>query len=196
MSAAVSDDFIGRSRELAQLANRVDMIRERGKGIAVTVRGRRQVGKSRLVQELCDRSGLPFVYLTAQKGTSSVESIQRFFDELEQSSLRRLSEGAAPVSTDNWLSLFRAIDDLVSTSPVIVVVDEVPWLAEQDDTFDGALQLSWDRYLSRKPILLCLLGSDLHMMERLTSYDRPFYGRSDNMELRPLNPAETADHRS
>jgi hypothetical protein len=28
------------------------------------------------------------------------------------------------------------------------------------------------------PVLLLLLGSDLHMMERLTAYDRPFFGRS------------------
>ena len=39
-------------------------------------------------------------------------------------------------------------------------------------------------------MLLLLLGSDLHMMERLTAYDRPFFGRADNMLLGPLNPAE------
>jgi hypothetical protein len=42
-------------------------------------------------------------------------------------------------------------------------------------------------------VLLLLLGSDLHMMERLTAYDRPFYGRADNLVLGPLNPAETAN---
>lgn len=42
-------------------------------------------------------------------------------------------------------------------------------------------------------MLLLLLGSDLHMMERLTAYDRPFYGRADNLTLGPLNPAETGD---
>ncbi|MEV8441867.1 hypothetical protein AB0425_31175 [Actinosynnema sp. NPDC051121] len=40
-------------------------------------------------------------------------------------------------------------------------------------------------------MLLVLLSSDLHMMERLTAYDRPFYGRADNLVLGPLNPAET-----
>ena len=34
-------------------------------------------------------------------------------------------------------------------------------------------------------------GFRLHMMERLTAYDRPFFGRADNMVLGPLNPAET-----
>ncbi len=31
------------------------------------------------------------------------------------------------------------------------------------------------------------------MMERLTAYDRPFYGRADNLLLGPLNPAEVGD---
>ena len=39
-------------------------------------------------------------------------------------------------------------------------------------------------------MLILLLGSDLHMMERLTAYDRPFFGRADNLLLGPLNPAE------
>jgi hypothetical protein len=76
-------------------------------------------------------------------------------------------------------------------TPSVVVIDELPWLAEQDDLFDGALQRAWDRQLSTRPVLLLLLGSDIHTMERLTGYDRPFFGRADNMVLGPLNPAET-----
>jgi uncharacterized protein len=53
------------------------------------------------------------------------------------------------------------------------------------------LQTAWDRLLSPRPVLLLLLGSDLHMMARLTAYDQPFYGRADNLVLGPLNPAET-----
>ncbi|MCZ7414626.1 hypothetical protein [Streptomyces sp. WMMC897] len=64
----------------------------------------------------------------------------------------------------------------------------MPWFTEQDAAFDGALQTAWDRLLSRRPVLL--LGSDIHMMERLTAYDRPFYGRADHLVLGPLNPAE------
>ncbi|WP_228647366.1 ATP-binding protein [Microtetraspora sp. AC03309] len=90
-------------------------------------------------------------------------------------------------------STIRVLASALPPVPSIVVMDEMPWLAEQDDLFDGALQTAWDRLLSRKPVLLLLLGSDLHMMERLTAYDRPFYGRADTMVLGPLNPAETAD---
>lgn len=56
--------------------------------------------------------------------------------------------------------------------------------------FEGALQTAWDRLLARRPVLL-LLGSDVHMMERLTAYDRPLYGRADDLVLRALDVAET-----
>ena len=82
---------------------------------------------------------------------------------------------------------------LVPETPSIVVLDELPWLAEQDFLFDSALQTAWDRLLSPRPVLLLLLGSDLHTMARLTAYDQPFYGRADNLTLGPLNPAETGD---
>jgi uncharacterized protein len=39
---------------------------------------------------------------------------------------------------------------------------------------------------------MLLLGSVIHMMERLTACDRPFFGRADNLALGPLNSAEVA----
>ena len=89
-----------------------------------------------------------------------------------------------------WPDAFRALAAVLPDGPVVIVLDELPWLAEQDELFDGALQTAWDRLLSRQAVLLLLLGSDLHMMERLTAYDRPFFGRADNLLLGPLNPAE------
>lgn len=87
----------------------------------------------------------------------------------------------------------RALAAVLPDSPSVVVLDELPWLAEQDPVFDGAMQTAWDRLLAGRPVLLLLLGSDLHMMERFTAYDRPFYGRADSLVLGPLNPAETGD---
>jgi hypothetical protein len=45
--------------ELALLDKRLARVTESGAGTAVTIRGRRQVGKSRLVQEFCDRADTP-----------------------------------------------------------------------------------------------------------------------------------------
>ncbi|HEY2281377.1 MAG TPA: ATP-binding protein [Streptosporangiaceae bacterium] len=182
--------FTGRAAELALLHKRIAMIAENGAGAALVVRGRRQVGKSRLAQEFCDRAGLPYLFYTATKGASPVEAVAAFLTELRDSALPRDRDLIPAEPTASWPDAFRVLASVLPDSPAVIVLDELPWLAEQDGTFDGALQTAWDRLLSKRPVLLLLLGSDLHMMERLTAYDRPFFGRADNLLLGPLNPAE------
>lgn len=59
--------FIGRAAELKLLRKRLDRVAASGSGAAVAVRGRRQVGKSRLVQEFCDRARVPYVFFSATR---------------------------------------------------------------------------------------------------------------------------------
>ena len=189
--------FVGRRRELALLDRRLQRVRDApggpgATGTAVAIRGRRQVGKSRLVQEFCDRAEVPYLYFTATKGAPPPESWGSLLAELRSSSLPSTAQLLPEQAPSSWPDAFRLLAGALPDRPSVVVLDEVPWLSEQDDLFDGALQTAWDRLLSRRPVLLLLLGSDLHMMERLTAYDRPFYGRADNLLLGPLNPAETA----
>ncbi len=183
--------FVGRTAELALLRKRLDRLGTGRAGLAVTIRGRRQVGKSRLVQEFCNRAEVPYLFYAATKGASSTEAISTFLAELRDS-LVPTNPDLVPVSAGGWPDAFRSLASVLPDVPSVVVIDEVPWLAEQDALFDGALQTAWDRLLSSKPVLLLLLGSDVHMMERLTAYDRPFFGRADALVLGPLNPAETA----
>ncbi|MFE0461716.1 ATP-binding protein [Kitasatospora sp. NPDC058965] len=177
--------------ELALLGKRLQRVTESGAGTALAIRGRRQVGKSRLVQEFCNRAETPYLFFTATKGASPVSAVDEFLSDLRQSSLPRDVELVPAGGSGSWPDAFRMLAAALPDRPSVVVIDELPWLAEQDDLFDGALQTAWDRLLSLRPVLLLLLGSDLHMMERLTAYDRPFYGRADNLTLGPLNPAET-----
>lgn len=187
----IMPDFVGRRRELALLRKRLDRVAESGRGLAVAIRGRRQVGKSRLVQEFCDLAAIPYLFVTAIKGASVVESAAAFVAALRESGLPRDPELVPGTAAATWSDAFRILASALPDHPSIVVLDELPWLAEQDEQFDSELQVSWDRLLSGKPVLLLLLGSDIHMMERLTGYERPFYGRADNLLLGPLNPAET-----
>jgi AAA+ ATPase superfamily predicted ATPase len=185
--------FVGRTTELALLNRRLARAAANGDGTALVIRGRRQVGKSRLAQEFCNTAGVPYLFYTATKGASPVEAISAFFAELAESSLPRDRALIPADQVSSWPDAFRVLASVLPESPVVIVLDELPWLAEQDEIFDGALQTAWDRLLSRRPVLLLLLGSDLHMMERLTAYDRPFFGRADNLLLGPLNPAEVGD---
>jgi uncharacterized protein len=190
MGATLTVGFVGRATELALLQRRLSRSTASGTGTALVIRGRRQVGKSRLAQEFCDRAEVPYLFYTATKGASPVEAIAAFLAELGGSGLPR-ERGLVPAEpVRSWPDAFRVLAAVLPDGPAIIVLDELPWLAEQDEVFDGALQTAWDRLLSGRPVLLLLLGSDLHMMERLTAYDRPFFGRADNLLLGPLNPAE------
>src|SRR5262249_56969838 len=76
--------------------------------------------------------------------------------------------------------------------PSVVVIDELPYLVERVEGFEGILQRAWDRDLRRKPVLFVLIGSDLSMMEALGSYGRPFHQRGQEMVVGPLSPADVA----
>ncbi|WP_030911847.1 ATP-binding protein [Streptosporangium amethystogenes] len=188
--------FTGRAFDLDQLDAQLRLATEgRGgtRGRAVIITGRRRVGKSRLVQEFCDRSGLPYVVFQATRGRSPVAERNDFAETVACSGLAgaEFLQGATPQDWNHALrSLALAAGD---ETPCIVVLDEVPWLIEQDGEFEGALQTAWDRYLSARPILLILVGSDLSVMESLQEYGRPFFGRAAHMTLRPLALQDVAD---
>lgn len=66
-------EFQGRAGDLDLLAEQYRTVTEGAgvtRGRAVIMTGRRRVGKSRLVQEFCDRSGAPYVVFQATRGAT------------------------------------------------------------------------------------------------------------------------------
>jgi uncharacterized protein len=186
-------DFRGRDDDLAILSGQLTQVAQ-GKGgtrgRAVIVTGRRRVGKSRLIQEFCDRSDLPYVVFQATRGRNPVAERADFTTMLAQSTLPG-ADAVAGLQASDWNQALRALAlALPDDGPSIAVIDEVPWLVEQDAEFEGALQTVWDRFLSAKPVLLILVGSDLSVMEALQSYGRPFFGRAAKMTVSPLHLAD------
>lgn len=184
--------FTGRERDLGRLKTQLSKVTRHGQGTAIVLSGRRRVGKSRLAQEFCDRSDTPYVIFQATRGRNPAAERADLLNAVGQSSLPEgdLLHG---LRADDWNHALRALASAVPVDrPSIVVLDEVPWLVEQDPEFEGALQTVWDRHLSSKPVLLLLIGSDLSVMEALQSYGRPFHGRATPMLLRPLDPYDVA----
>lgn len=180
-------DFTGRATDLARLDRQLHKVAETGRGVAVVLTGRRRVGKSRLAQEFCDRSGRPYLVFQATKGRNPAAERAEFAHAVEESELPG-TELLRGLRADDWNQALRMLASAAPEHrPSIVVLDEVPWLVEQDQEFEGALQTVWDRHLSAKPVLLILVGSDLSVMESLQTYGRPFHGRATRMLLRPLD---------
>ena len=186
--------FVGRREQLATLTRCWDRARQQARGELVLVRGRRQVGKSRLVEEFLRQVDTPAVYYTATHHTSDRER-QRFVDALATSSLpsaTRIASGLVPRSWEAALEL--AGEDSDPARPSVIVVDEFPYLLDSDAALESTVQAVWDRTLSRLPVLVVLVGSDLSMMELLSTYGHPLYGRpTRELLVRPFSVAETAE---
>lgn len=191
------DAFIGRAREIAALDRMVHRMGRGGPGgrpgKAVLIRGRRRVGKSRLVEEFIDRAGLLSVFFTASAQSTAESDLRLFMEAVTASDLPEVQvlDGQVP---QNWAAAFRLLVSVLPTDrPSVVVLDEMPYLIKNDPGFEGTLQAVFDRELSRKPVLLLCVGSDLAMMERLNDYDRPFHQRGTEMVVPPLTPADVAE---
>lgn len=190
------DGFVGRQPELAALTELLRQV-ERGRtgrpGRALLMRGRRRVGKSRLVEEFVERADVPYVFFTASAQPSVHADLQLFVDAVAGSDLpgAEVFHGQAPRTWDAALHLLATA--LPADRPSVVVLDEMPYLIATDRGFEGTLQKLFDRELSRRPVLLICVGSDLAMMEALNDYGRPFHQRATEMVIPPLNPADVAE---
>ncbi|MEU7633898.1 ATP-binding protein [Nocardia sp. NPDC049220] len=189
-------EFKGRAADLDLLNAQLRSVTDGSgatRGRAVIITGRRRVGKSRLVQEFCDRSGLPYVVFQATRGRNPAAEREDFVATVASSPLGH-AELIGGLSATDWNQALRTVALATSADgPSIAVIDEVPWLVGQDPEFEGALQTIWDRHLSAKPVLLVLVGSDISVMEALQSHERPFFGRATKMTVQPLNLADVRE---
>ena len=185
-------EFVGRTREIAVLDGYLAEART-GNGVLVSVRGRRQVGKSRLVAEFVARAGAPVVFFTASRRPPNVE-LALFAEAVTQSGVQAgvALESAVASSWEAGLSL--ATQGAAPGRPIVVVIDELPYLVETEPAIEAILQKIWQT-LEGRAVLLVLIGSDVSMMESLSSYGRPLYGRAREMIVRPLSVAEVAQMR-
>lgn len=188
--------FVGRKRELTTLRRTLSKVGAGGRagrpGRALLIRGRRRVGKSRLAEEFIDLAGVPHVFFTASAQSTLAADLSLFTDAVASSNLpgSAVFRGQGPASWDAALRLLAAA--LPTDQPCVVVLDELPYLIANDEGFEGTLQKLFDRELSRRPMLLLCIGSDLAMMEALNAYGRPFHQRATELVVPPLNPADIA----
>ncbi len=185
--------FVGRKRELADLDDVLEQVRNPTSdrpGRAIALRGRRRVGKSRLVTEFVERAGVPSLYFLADGSRPELEQ-RRLLETVAASGLPGADAAGYAVS-GSWQDALTVLALALPTDRVsIIVLDEVSYLTG-DPRFEGALQGVWDTRLSALPVLLVLVGSNQSEMERLTSHGRPFYGRSVDREIHPLTPQDVA----
>jgi AAA+ ATPase superfamily predicted ATPase len=178
----------GRANELSRLATELDAVRGGRGGRFVWLRGRRRVGKSRLVQEFCDASGARYCFYQAPARPRN-EALNEWVEAVQESTLTAAPafEGA---SYAGWSSALRAaVQGATADAPVILVIDELPYLVEHDPGFTADLQKAWDRTLERADVLVICVGSDVRMMDELVRERAPLHGRPTlEMHVTALDP--------
>ena len=186
-------DFVGRERELSLLSGHLERARESGRGSFIAMRGRRRVGKSRLAEEFARASGFPYVYYTATKQEGAAE-LERFVEAIEDSAAPRAADARGGLRPESWEAALALATEGASTErPVILVIDEFPYLEEKEPAIEAILQKAWDREWQAMPVLVLLIGSDEAMMEALTEQGRPLYDRLREMAIEPLSPAAVGE---
>ena len=176
---------------MSRLQRHLDAVTSDGHGRLLSIRGRRQAGKSRLVTEFADRTGLPQLFFTGARLAEPGPELARFALEAARSSLpgASLFDG---VVLDGWAGALRLLSAALPDGPAVIVFDEFPWLCGTSPDLEGALQVAWDRVFERRPVLFILIGSDISVMEALGTYERPLFGRVKELVVNPFELGDTA----
>jgi hypothetical protein len=179
--------------DIGALQAHLESVRAGGGGRMLSMRGRRQVGKSALLTRFTEAGAMPSLYFSAVKKAPpavQLEHLRR--DALTSTSPLPDTATLFASVPASWADAFARIALACRDTPAVVVLDEFPWAAETDPTLEGVLQNAWDRELQHRPVLLVLVGSDVAVMERLLAHDRPLFGRAREFALGPFGPAECA----
>lgn len=183
--------FYGRRELLARLTDHLQAVKGRGTGRMLSLRGRRQVGKSTLLEHFVQTSETPYVYTTGTFQAPLQQQLQAASEAFSEARVAvpsvALIAGEPAQSWDNWLSM---VAIAAQQGPVIAVLDEFPWLTQSDPALEGTLQNKWDKVLEHLPVLLILVGSDVHTIEQLGTHGRPLFGRVRPLVVPPLNPGD------
>lgn len=161
--------FVGRKNELACLH---DLMQKQAASLVV-IRGRRRIGKSRLVKEFAqDYRFLNFAGLPPTEKTTA--QVQRdLFSEQLAAHLK-----LPKLQATDWSDLFSFLARETKEGRVVILFDEISWMGSKDDNFLGKLKNAWDLLLKENPeLILILCGSVSAWIEENILRSTGFMGR-------------------
>lgn len=160
--------FIGREYELSLLNQHLD------KKIAslLVIRGRRRIGKSRLVEEFAR----PYKFYTFSGVVPTTKTTAQ--SQRDEFASQMSKQGFPKVKADDWNDLFWLLADQVKNGKTIVLLDEISWMGSEDPDFLGKLKNVWDIYFKKNPdLMLILCGSASSWIEKNILSNTGFVGR-------------------
>jgi len=173
--------FAGREKELEEL----ESLYKTNTYQMVIIYGRRRVGKSALINQFVQGKRSIFYTATETDSKRNLESFSR--------SIMKLRGVQGEAAFIGWEKAFDEIAAL-SDEPLILVIDEYPYLAQAERGISSILQLYCDTVFKNNPIMIILCGSSMSFMEnQVLGYQSPIYGRrTAQMKIEPFNYRDSA----
>ncbi|WP_135829794.1 ATP-binding protein [Halorussus halobius] len=165
-------DFVNRTEELSRLRTLYDS----ADAELAVIFGRRRLGKTELVRQSLESSDDAVVYQAKQK-TSALQ-LHQFVEKAAES-----YPGVTRIRAE-W----EAVLSYLAEQDAIVVLDEFPYLVEEEPSLPSVLQAMFDHDLDDSAATFVLVGSSISMMEEAALLgNSPLYGRSSlKLDIRQL----------
>lgn len=169
--------FAGRKKEIKQLLDSFN----RAKGTLNVIRGRRRIGKTRLIKELPNfGKNITLRYLTSSPPSGKMSDADERQQYAEQVKAQFNLSYMPPHSS--WRELFSFISDLCTekstVTKTILAIDEVNWLATKSPAFMSMFFELWEnQFTQKKGFMLILSGSLSSWIEENVLMNKGFVGR-------------------
>lgn len=148
--------------------------------------GRRRVGKSELIKQVLRESKLKGIYYESKQTTemNNVASLSNLISEFYN---------FPKLSFDNFETVLNFLFKKNDNDPLILVLDEYPYLRAAIPGLDSILQTLIDKYRDNSSLKLILCGSFIDVMKSLLLSENPLYGRVDRtIDLKPMDYYESS----
>ncbi len=178
--------FVGREKELERLE---DLSRS-GRACIAVIKGRRRIGKSRLVEEF--GRGKVFLSFSGQAPVKKVTAqVQRDGFARQLAALFHLP----PFTFTDWTDGFAHLTRCLTEKPTVILFDEISWMASKDPTFVPKLKVWWDLVLQNHPsVVFILCGSISTWIDKNIINSTALFGRvSLYLELTELSLPQCRD---
>ncbi len=162
--------FIGRTKELQNLK----LLLEKKTASLVVIKGRRRIGKSRLIEEFArGKKFLRFEGVAPTRQTTAQDQREEF---ARQTNKQLGIPGLQPLK--DWGDLFTVVAESTKKEEVIILFDEITWMGSKDPVFLGKLKVVWDQHFQKNPnLILVLCGSMSSWIEKNIISSTGFLGR-------------------
>ena len=172
--------FVGREREL----NRLKKLQDKRTSSLLTITGRRRIGKSRLLEEF----GANFARVYNFSGLAPTEGVSA--EDQRGDFLSKLSQyfNWPILKRDSWSEIFSLLAKETGDGSVLIVLDEISWMAHEDKLFLAQLKNAWDLEFKKNPnLILALCGSVSSWVNKNILESTGFVGRiSETIHLEEI----------